>query len=265
MLFVNHEYPSLPATGEIGVYLQTFPLVMGRAPRIEDQMHDVGAAVLHVRRDARQRWIVVASPLTRRYDATSRMRASGPALQNAGDVGGTLANCSGCHTPWNTVLTCEENFQDFVPEPVDTSGRGTVGGSFNANGAHFGWVVEIDPLDPEWTPVKHTMLGRFRHENVAIRAEAGRPVIAYMGDDRTNGHVYRFVSEGRYTPGARPIAASCSLAGGSTRRCSMPMARANGARSRAARRFGPTPRHRSRRSRPARRRSVRCIRTSAPR
>ena len=44
------------------------------------------------------------------------------------------------------------------------------------------------------------MLGRFRHENVAIRAEAGRPVVAYMGDDRTNGHVYRFVSEVNYVP-----------------------------------------------------------------
>ena len=51
-----------------------------------------------------------------------------------------------------------------------------------------------------WTPVKHTMLGRFRHENVAIRADAGRPVIAYMGDDRTNGHVYRFVSDMAYVP-----------------------------------------------------------------
>ena len=202
LLFVSHEYVSLPEDGEIGVYLQTFPRAMGRAPRIEDQMHDVGASVLHIRRDARQHWNVVASPLTRRYDATSRMRASGPALQRADDVGGTLANCSGCHTPWNTVLTCEENFQNCVPELVDTSGRGRVGGPFTRNGAHFGWVVEIDPLDPEWTPVKHTMLGRFRHENVAIRAEADRPVIAYMGDDRTNGHVYRFVSEGRYTPGS---------------------------------------------------------------
>ncbi|MSO83275.1 MAG: DUF839 domain-containing protein [Acidobacteria bacterium] len=201
LLFVNHEYVSLPEAGEIGVYLQTFPDAMGRAPRIEDQMHDVGASVLQIRRDARQRWNVVASPLTRRYDATSRMRASGPALQRAGDVGGTLANCSGCHTPWNTVLTCEENFQNHVPEAVDTSGRGRVGGPFERNGAHFGWVVEIDPLDPEWTPVKHTMLGRFRHENVAIRAEADRPVIAYMGDDRTDGHVYRFISEGRYVPG----------------------------------------------------------------
>lgn len=202
VLFVNHEYVSLAKPGEVGVYSQTFPLFMGRAPRTEDEMHDVGASLLQIKQAPGGRWNVVASPLTRRYDATSRMRVSGPALQHADDVGGTLANCSGCHTPWNTVLTCEENFQEFVPEAVDTSGRGRVGGSFNRNGAHFGWVVEIDPLDPEWTPVKHTMLGRFRHENVAIRAEADRKVVAYMGDDRTNGHVYRFVSEGRYTPGA---------------------------------------------------------------
>jgi secreted PhoX family phosphatase len=199
ILFVNHEYVSLPDPGEIGVYLQTFPLVMGREPAVDDQMQDVGASVLLITRRSDGRWDIVPSPRTRRYDATSPMTASGPALQNVHDVGGTIANCSGCHTPWNTVLTCEENFQYYVVEAVDTSGRGSVGGPFARDGTHFGWVVEIDPLDPSWTPVKHTMLGRFRHENVAIRAEEGRPVVAYMGDDRTNGHVYRFVSESAYT------------------------------------------------------------------
>jgi hypothetical protein len=38
VLFVNHETVSLPDPGEIGVYLQTFPLVMGRSPRVEDMM-----------------------------------------------------------------------------------------------------------------------------------------------------------------------------------------------------------------------------------
>lgn len=202
VLFVNHEYVSLPRNGEIGVYLQTFPIVMGRTPRLEDQMHDVGASVLHLRRDSGNRWNLVASDLTRRYDATSPMRASGPALQQAGDVGGTLGNCSGCHTAWGTVLTCEENFQYCVPEEVDTSGHGQIGGPFDRDGAHFGWVVEIDPLDPAWTPVKHTMLGRFRHENVAVHAKPGQPVIAYMGDDRINGHVYRFISSRPFDPDA---------------------------------------------------------------
>jgi secreted PhoX family phosphatase len=99
------------------------------------------------------------------------------------------------------VLSCEENFQDCVPDPVDTSGRGRVGGRFQQDGSHFGWVVEIDPLDPKWTPVKHTMLGRFRHENVAIRIGPSGNVVAYMGDDLVNAHVYKFISDGRYVPG----------------------------------------------------------------
>jgi secreted PhoX family phosphatase len=202
LLFVNHEYTSLPDEDEIGVYLQSFPLVMGRSPRIEDEMEDVGVSVLHVRRVAGGRWEIVASRYTRRYDARSRMVASGPALQGVRDVGGTVADCSGCHTPWGTVLTCEENYQDVVADEVDTKGRGRVGGRFRRDGSHFGWVVEIDPFDPGWLPVKHTMLGRFRHENVAVRTAVGQPVVAYMGDDRTNGHVYRFVSAGRYAPGA---------------------------------------------------------------
>jgi hypothetical protein len=198
VLFVNHEYVSLPAPGEFGVYLQTFPLVMGRPATIAEEMHDVGVSVLHLRQSEAGRWQVIPSPLTRRYDARSRMVASGPALQNTRNVGGTLANCSGCHTPWNTVLTCEENFQDCVLAPVDTAGRGSVGGRFRQNGSHFGWVVEIDPLDPAWTPVKHTMLGRFRHENVAIRMDASGHAVAYMGDDIVNGHVYKFISDRRY-------------------------------------------------------------------
>ena len=202
VLFVNHEYVSLPRPGEFGVYPQTFPLLRGRPSTIKDEMQDVGASVLHIRQTENGGWQVVASPVTRRYDALSPMAASGPALQNVRLIDGTLANCSGCHTPWNTVLTCEENFQDCVPGPVDTSGRGSVGGRFERNGSHFGWVVEIDPLDPAWTPIKHTMLGRFRHENVAIRISREGNVVAYMGDDRVDGHVYKFISESAYVPGA---------------------------------------------------------------
>ena len=143
------------------------------------------------------------SALNRRITADTLIIADGPALQGVSNVGGTLGNCSGAHTPWNTVLTCEENYQDYVPEDLVTNGVGTVGGLFQKNGTHFGWVVEIDPHDPNSVPVKHTWLGRFRHENVALRTAANAPVIAYMGDDRTNGHVYKFVSAARYVPGSR--------------------------------------------------------------
>ncbi|MGE0393713.1 MAG: PhoX family phosphatase, partial [Vicinamibacterales bacterium] len=198
VLWVNHEYVRDPKE-PFSAYDQAAPAVLGHAATLEDELSDIGASVLHLRRRD-GRWTVVASPLTRRYDVRSRLTPTGPALRGVADVGGTLANCSGCHTPWNTVLSCEENFQDVVPEAVDTSGRGTVGGRFNRNGAHFGWVCEFDPLDPSFTPVKHTSLGRFRHENVALRVAPGAPAVAYMGDDRIDGHVYRFVSTQSYQP-----------------------------------------------------------------
>lgn len=200
LLWVNHEYVSIldPEDGECGVYTETFPLVMGREATLDDQLHDIGASVLHLRH-ASDRWTIVDSPRTRRIDVTTPMRSSGPALQHVRDLRGTLGNCSGGLTPWRTVLTCEENYQKFVPDDVNTAGRGTTGGRFGRRSEDFGWVVECDPADPAFVPVKHTMMGRFRHENVTLHATPGAPVVAYMGDDRTNGHVYRFISRDRYT------------------------------------------------------------------
>lgn len=202
LLFVNHEYTSSGSAESPGVYEQGFAAAIGGVPNVDDMKFDVGASVVHLHKNPSGSWVVMQSELNRRFTADSLMIADGPALHGVADVGGTLANCSGCHTPWNTVLTCEENFQDHVPEDLVTNGEGTVGGAFGKNGTHFGWVVEIDPQDPASVPVKHTWLGRFRHENVALRAKANEIVVAYLGDDRTNGHVYKFVSSGRFIPGS---------------------------------------------------------------
>ena len=47
--------------------------------------------------------------------------------------------------------------------------------------------------------MKHTAMGRLKHEgaNVTI-AEDGR-VVAYMGDDERNDYLYKFVSKRRFT------------------------------------------------------------------
>ncbi|MUL37127.1 PhoX family protein [Gloeocapsopsis dulcis] len=121
---------------------------------------------------------------------------------------GTGFNCSGGTTPWNTILSAEENFQassaffNGVTEAVKPDGtqleyiEGTVGAEFGLVGEKYGWMVEVDPYNPNFRPRKHTALGRFRHENIAFRAEAGKKLIGYMGDDRRGGHTWKFVSKG---------------------------------------------------------------------
>jgi uncharacterized protein len=205
LLAVNHEYISLAYLGDAALYPMTFEVLRGRTPTVDDYKLDVGVSTVRVRRDGSTgAWVpVLSDPLNRRINARTPCRVDGPAAPLFGTivVEGTFDNCAGQTTPWATGLSCEENIQNRVPEAVDVRGRFTRGGAFDLPGGHYGWVVEIDPYDPKSTPVKHTALGRFRHENVGLRTAPGQPVVAYMGDDRVGGHVWKFVSDEPYRPG----------------------------------------------------------------
>jgi secreted PhoX family phosphatase len=192
-----------------------------------------GGAVVEVRRAADGQWQVLKdSKYTRRITADTAMEITGPAaghdrMKTSADpagrrVLGMINNCAGGVTPWGTWLSCEENFNGYfwgkLPENhLETANykRYAVGTPFYAWGKfhdrfdlakepnepnRFGWVVEIDPFDPNSVPKKRTALGRTKHEGAeGILNQDGRYVI-YLGDDERFDYVYKFVTERRVDP-----------------------------------------------------------------
>ena len=140
---------------------------------------------------------------------------------------GTFNNCGSGETPWGTYLTCEENFNGYFSsldpfhEPSSAFKRYGIGNedwgdawakvdarfdiSKHPNEPNrFGYVVEIDPLDPTSTPKKRTALGRFKHENAELVLSSDNRVVVYMGDDERGEFLYKFVSAAPYVAGSDP-------------------------------------------------------------
>ena len=201
LLFVNHEFPS-------PLFINNYSDDDFRSGRIKSaeevsrEKKSVGFSIFRVKRTNGEWQFVDDERFNRRVDADTPVRISGKAAHSE-SMGqsefakGTLANCSGGVTPWGTVLSGEENFQDyFTSENAWEYRWNDVEKDFNLN--HYGWVVEVNPFDKNSVPVKRTSLGRFRHENVAISISPKGKVVAYMGDDKVNECVYKFISDKIY-------------------------------------------------------------------
>jgi uncharacterized protein len=65
----------------------------------------------------------------------------------------------------------------------------------------FGYVVELDPHSPHERPVKHTALGRFKHEAATVQVARDGRVVCYLGDDERFDYLYKFVSDEQMLPG----------------------------------------------------------------
>jgi secreted PhoX family phosphatase len=138
---------------------------------------------------------------------------------------GTINNCAGGMTPWGTYLMAEENFHGyFWTDNVDAEGKAVmdsgnpestsydrygVPGMWYAWGKFydrfnidkepnepnkFGYIVEVDPMNPDATPIKHTALGRFRHEGAEATVASDGRLVIYSGDDNRFDYQYKWVS-----------------------------------------------------------------------
>ncbi|HEX9998211.1 MAG TPA: alkaline phosphatase PhoX [Abditibacterium sp.] len=186
LLWTNHEYPvAMFVSRHDGKSRKT-------AAQIELEKDCIGGSVVRVRRENGV-WKRVADTRTRRFNGFyPQIAISGPARELVPVATGTLANCSGGRTPWHTVLSCEENFQDYNKK----HGWADVA-AHTIDEKQYGWVVEVDPFG-ELPPFKHSCLGRFSHENVAWRIGPTGKMVCYMGDDSNDQFLYKFVSAESY-------------------------------------------------------------------
>lgn len=169
---------------------------------VEREMLEVGGSIIRIRMSDGHWRLVPDDRYNRRIDATTPIPiGSAEAVAGAREAIGTLGNCAGGVTPWRTVLTCEENFHFFYGDVRFENGRrihekDTLIGwdrYLDYPPEHYGWVVEIDPFTGAAN--KLTALGRFAHEGATVTlARDGRPVV-YMGDDKTDEHIYKFIGD----------------------------------------------------------------------
>ncbi|MEQ8824584.1 MAG: PhoX family phosphatase [Filomicrobium sp.] len=238
LLVVNHEFTNeelmFPGIDPTDKKSKRFEQMTPERVAVEMMAH--GGSVIEVKRTA-DTWAVVAdSVYARRITAETPIEITGPAAghekmrtsydKDGRKVRGMLNNCAGAVTPWGTWLTCEENFNGYFfnknaakksPQSASLRRYGAPAEFYNWGEHHdrfdvakepnevnrFGWVVEIDPLDPNSTPKKRTALGRFKHEGAGNIVNRDGRFVVYQGDDQRFEYIYRFVTKAKVDEASR--------------------------------------------------------------
>lgn len=223
LLVMNHEYTDDGLLHPDGMKPWT-------PEKVKKAQAAHGIAVIEVEQKGSGWQMVRPSRYARRITAATPCMLSGPAaghemMKTAADatgrtVLGTVNNCASGMTPWGTYLSGEENFASYFDAGdaqdahqkrwgLGKTGRfrwGEHDERFNAvknpnEPNRFGWVVEVDPMDPGSTPVKRTALGRAAHEGAWVAVTKDGRAVVYSGEDARFEYIYKFVSRDRIAPG----------------------------------------------------------------
>ena len=206
-----------------------------RDEREKAAYYSVGCSIVALEKNDSGVWQPdLSSPLNRRItpdtpavitgDAAGNSRLISKASPDGVKSAGTIGNCAGGFTPWGTYLTAEENIQSYFsgdvkkhPEKENMKRFGMDGKNhffqkvdkrFDLNSEyqsplHFGWIVEIDPRNPDEPIKKHSCLGRAKHECAMMTIDKNGHAVVYTSDDQAFEYIYKFVSAQKYKEGDR--------------------------------------------------------------
>ncbi len=224
LLAINHEYT------DDGL-LHVDGMANWSANKVRKSQAAHGVSVIEIIERQGQWHVMPSSRYARRITANTPMVLSGPAsghelLKTAADpsgtrVLGTLNNCAAGDTPWGSFLTCEENWNGYFSASEQPTASDKRYGLRHKGWGYrwhehderfdaakhpnepyrFGWVIEVDPMDPMQTPIKRTALGRIKHEGATTTLTKDGRVVVYMGDDERFEYIYKFVSRDKARPG----------------------------------------------------------------
>lgn len=222
LLVMNHEYV------DDGL-LHPGGMKDWSAEKVRKSQAAHGISVIEVMDDGKDWQMVRPSKFARRITANTPFAIQGPCrghamMRTAADpraetILGTLNNCASGQTPWGTYLSGEENFAFYFGNTDDKDPHQRRWGlrkeSFFGWSTHdprfdiqktpnepnrFGWVVEVDPMDPSSTPIKRTALGRAAHEGAWVAVTKDGRAVVYSGEDARNEYIYKFVSRDAISP-----------------------------------------------------------------
>ena len=101
---------------------------------------------------------------------------------------------------WYTVTDMPDEDFRFTRWNVAATGANAES-DFRQEGNTFGYVVEIDPANPESRLSKRVALGRMAHEAAVCSPPVlGQPLAFYMGCDARNEYIYKFVTDATWDP-----------------------------------------------------------------
>ena len=223
LIALNHEYTDDGLLHPDGFVPMT-------PAKVKKSQNAHGLSVFEVKFNGQQWEVVRPSRYARRFTMDTPFAIGGPAaghplMRTAADPAGrtalgTLNNCASSRTPWGTYLSGEENWAFYFGGSPTLDAHQQRWGlrekgfyawenhdpRFNLaqtpNEPHrFGWVVEVDPMDPHSTPVKRTALGRAAHEGAWVALTRDQRAVVYSGEDARFEYIYKFVSRDRMQPG----------------------------------------------------------------